>query len=377
MLESLFLAVRIGSTAFDAVVAILVLVRLARAGRASAASVAGGAAAAATAFVVKLPVWLALGLSRFGIVHLAYLDLVVLPTMLVVTVLWCERRRGAPWSRRWGAVPTAVLGACIAPSVAAYASFVEPFAVRLETCRVPVAAARRPAESLRIGVLADIQTAHVTEYEHRAIDRLMAERPDLILLPGDLFHGAPATFAGELGRLRALMAKLHAPGGVYFVLGDADTRGELAEIVEGTAIQVLVNRAHRVEVKGRTVAIGGIELDVDRPQAVRFLHAFEGAPGDDDLRLLLSHRPDVVLRLRTPTRVDLVVAGHTHGGQVQLPFFGPPLILSAVPRAVGAGGYHRLEGRPIYVSRGIGHEGGQAPRIRFLCPPEVSLLIVG
>jgi uncharacterized protein len=47
-----------------------------------------------------------------------------------------------------------------------------------------------------------------------------------------------------------------------------------------------------------------------------------------------------------------------------------------VPRFVAAGGYHVLDGRPIYVSRGVGYEGGQAPRIRFLCPPEVSLRIL-
>ena len=62
---------------------------------------------------------------------------------------------------------------------------------------------------------------------------------------------------------------------------------------------------------------------------------------------------------------------------MQLPLLGPHIILSQVPRAVGAGGYHVIDGRAIYVSRGVGHEGGQAPRIRFLCPPEVSLLLLG
>lgn len=64
----------------------------------------------------------------------------------------------------------------------------------------------------------------------------------------------------------------------------------------------------------------------------------------------------------------------THGGQVQIPLFGAPLTLSSVARDVGSGGLHELEGRRIYVSRGVGCERGAAPRIRFLCPPEVSLL---
>jgi len=78
--------------------------------------------------------------------------------------------------------------------------------------------------------------------------------------------------------------------------------------------------------------------------------------------------------LKTPSRIDLVVAGHTHGGQVQLPLVAPLLRVSRVPPSVAAGGLHHLDGRRIYVSRGVGHERGQAPRIRFLCPPEISLL---
>ncbi|HTE06996.1 MAG TPA: metallophosphoesterase, partial [Planctomycetota bacterium] len=73
-------------------------------------------------------------------------------------------------------------------------------------------------------------------------------------------------------------------------------------------------------------------------------------------------------------RVDLVVAGHTHGGQVRLPWIGPLITLTAVPRAVAGGGLHELNGTPLYVSRGVGHEQGDAPRVRFLCPPEISLL---
>ena len=92
------------------------------------------------------------------------------------------------------------------------------------------------------------------------------------------------------------------------------------------------------------------------------------------MRILFAHRPEVVYRLGPNTRVDLVVAGHTHGGQVQIPFFGPPITLTSVPRHVAAGGLHDMNGRRIYVSRGVGWEHGHAPRVRFLCPPEATLL---
>lgn len=92
------------------------------------------------------------------------------------------------------------------------------------------------------------------------------------------------------------------------------------------------------------------------------------------MRLLVAHRPDAVLRLSPATRVDLVVSGHTHGGQLQLPLVGPLTTASHVPRAVAAGGLHEIDGRRIYVSRGIGVERGQAPRLRFGAPPEVAIL---
>jgi predicted MPP superfamily phosphohydrolase len=74
------------------------------------------------------------------------------------------------------------------------------------------------------------------------------------------------------------------------------------------------------------------------------------------------------------TRVDLVLAGQTHGGQVQVPLVGPLTTASGVPREVAAGGLHRLDGTRIYVSRGVGVERGQAPRLRLGAVPEVSLI---
>jgi predicted MPP superfamily phosphohydrolase len=372
-----FLALRVGATAVDVALALLVFTRLSRApARPLLARLGWAGAAAAGLFALKLPLLRAAGVTLFGFVHLAYLDLLVIPPLLLGAAYWLERRRAAPWTGRVPAVAALVGALLVTPVTGVYASFVEPFALRLEITPIPLPPARRPRSPLRIGVLADVQTAHVTAHEHRAVDGLMAQHPDVILLPGDLFHGAASTLERELAGLQQLMAKLKAPGGVYFVLGDADDQPEVARIFAGTSIRTLVNETARIVVKGQRLTIAGIELDWRAPAAAALVQTLE-ASGDDDVRILVAHRPDPVLTLPRPTRIDLVVAGHTHGGQVQLPFFGPPIVLSAVPRKVGGGGFHLVDGRPIYVSRGVGYEGGMAPRIRFLCPPEISLLVLG
>ena len=121
------------------------------------------------------------------------------------------------------------------------------------------------------------------------------------------------------------------------------------------------------------MTIGAVERAYWRSHALRTVAALERLPGRADVRILLAHRPDVVRRLDR-SRVDLIVAGHTHGGQVQLPLVGPLTTASGVPRAVAAGGLHVLDGRRIYVSRGVGVERGQAPRLRIGAVPEVSLI---
>ncbi len=148
----------------------------------------------------------------------------------------------------------------------------------------------------------------------------------------------------------------------------------LERAVEGTAVTPLINEIRQVTVGDWRLAIGGVETNFQSEAARRLVYDLESMPGDGDMRVLLGHYPDVVLDLGPDSRIDLVVAGHTHGGQVQLPLLGPAVTLSSVPRRIGAGGLHAYNDNAVYVSRGVGLERGQAPRIRFLCPPEITLL---
>ena len=130
----------------------------------------------------------------------------------------------------------------------------------------------------------------------------------------------------------------------------------------------------RFKLRDRSIAIGGLELDCKSHEALQTIKRLENDPTEDEIRILMSHRPDSALALTPHSRIDLIVAGHTHGGQVQIPFIGPLITFSKVPRSIAAGGLHEMNGNLMYVSRGLGWEHGQAPRIRFLCPPEISML---
>jgi uncharacterized protein len=334
----------------------------------------------ATVFLLKLVPLVLVGVRTFGVIHLIYADLVVLVPLVGIALLVGSRItvRGKRWRVLTTPACITALASLGAIPVGVYATWIEPFRLQLETSRVSVSPRRDGSRVLRIGVLSDLQTVRVTEYERNAVARLMAQKPDIILLPGDVFQGTREAFEANGPALRDLLAQLDAPGGVFLVVGDVDRGGVLLhEFLGSTKVRLLVNETVQVEVGDRRVTIAGVDLDFTTGPARSAVDRMETGTAEGDVRILLAHRPDVVLGLRPKSRIDLVVAGHTHGGQVVVPWFGPPMTLSNVPRTVAAGGLHSLKGNAIYVSRGVGCERGQAPRIRFLCPPEITLLELG
>ena len=322
------------------------------------------------AVTVKVLAVAAVGGTSFGLVHIVYLGLVVTLPLVGVGLLMLRRvRRRVP-------VLLAALALLLPAPVGVYASFVEPSRLQVERTDVTVAPERRGDADLRIAVLADVQADDVDGYERRAIERANSLRPHVVLIPGDLFQMSTARQRRELPELRALIRNLRAPGGVFVVEGDADDPHELRRVLRGSDARLLVNEVATTRVGGRELTIGGIERDWGSARAGSVVRSLEDRPGGDDLRILLAHRPDAVFPLPLNPRTDLVVAGHTHGGQVVIPGFGPPITKTGVPRAVAAGGLHTMSGgRRIYVSRGVGIEhGGNAPPLRLFSPPELSLL---
>lgn len=328
-------------------------------------------AIALVSFIAKAFVFGIFGqIGPFGLIHLAYVALALVPPCLGLTILWLGFRKPV---RRIAIHILLVAAVMLAPApLCAYASFVAPYQLVVERCDVPLAELQGADEPIRIGVLADLQTDRVTSYEHDAVDRLLAERTDLIVLPGDFFQGPETLFRRQLPTLRDLLAKLEAPFGVYACLGNVDPPRRTAELLAGTPVHLLHNDIEVIEIRGRRIALGGVELNYRSAEARRVVRRLGEI--DADVRLLLAHMPDAALDVMSDDGIDLIVAGHTHGGQVVIPGLGPPITLSMVPRDVAAGGLHHVGEQLIYVSRGVGFERGLAPPMRFCCPPELSVL---
>ncbi len=304
----------------------------------------------------------------FGVMHVLWLDLVVVLPLAAVVLGALTWRTGSTVLRA-----LVVVGLLLVP-VGAYASLVEPERLVVERATVELSPQRDGDDAVRVAVIADLQFERLGDHEREAVERAMAERPDLILLSGDYHQGTAESFEHELPGLRRLLGRLRAPGGVFAVQGDVESVARARRVFAGTGIRLLVDEQASTRVGDRAISIAGLRLRYWQASARELTERFEARPGTRDIRLLLAHRPDAAKWLAPDTRVDLVVSGHTHGGQLQLPLLGPLTTASGVPREVAAGGLHSVGGRPIYVSRGIGVERGQAPRLRLGAPPEVSIL---
>jgi predicted MPP superfamily phosphohydrolase len=255
------------------------------------------------------------------------------------------------------------------PGLRWYAAHLAPRHLRLERVATSIPGLPPGLSGLRIGFLTDIHhdRGRPLALLARAVALLRDAAPDLILLGGDYVVGRSRGFAP----CARLLGELRAPLGVFGILGNHDHWGDPAELVrelEAAGITMLRNDARQLAVPGdEPLWLVGLDTafrDRADPDA-----AFADVPGAAR-RILLLHEPDAADDLaRRGLRADLLLAGHTHGGQVALPWLGP-LVLPPLGRRYVRGWHDTLVG-PLYVSRGLG---ALPPFARLNAPPEVTLL---
>jgi len=236
-----------------------------------------------------------------------------------------------------------------------YACFIEPYWIEVSRHRI-----KAPVSSpLKIAHLSDLHTYGLNRRERELLEILDREKPDLIVITGDSMSAADAKEG-----FRLVLQELRAPLGVWVVRGNHENWHPIPderEFYSSCGAEFLLNESKKPREDFWVVGLDD---------------AFSGSPSLDqalkdvpegDYKIALFHSPDFYRQ--AASRCDLALAGHTHGGQVQLPFYGavwlPP------HSGIFVQGWFEQGGSRLYVSRGVGTS---VLNLRFLCRPEVAFI---
>ncbi|TBR17908.1 hypothetical protein EPO15_15895 [bacterium] len=311
-------------------------------------------ARAIIAGVAPWPLLVLLGLGLGGFFLLARFGwtfgTVALPVLLVQ--LARERRE-----RRLFILAAAIL------AVKVFGEVIEPDRLEVQNVTIPVVGLKAP---VRITHLSDLQMDGLRGFHDRVRAASDAFDPDLIVFSGDVIN-----HASLVGETAPYLRAFHRKTGAYIVTGDVDFGFDWPSFTAMAGFTPIDGKVARVKIGPTTLDLLGLALGDAGNQAL-FDNLIDSSRGAD-ARILLSHRPDA-LKLIGAAAVAVLFTGHTHGGQVCLPWFGPIVTLTRVSREIAAGGVHIVGGTSIVLSRGLGWEGHVAPRVRLFCRPHLLLV---
>jgi uncharacterized protein len=262
---------------------------------------------------------------------------------------------------QWVAVALAILGTlCIA-----YGFFIEPN--RLTTSHIEISSPKVAVGSgaIRIAHFSDLHSGRRPRLEPRLVAAVAAERPDLIVFTGDAMNTKEA-----MPVMRECLAGMAKIAPTFVVRGNWDTSyWWRTPLFDQTGVQELNGAVVRTEVRGTPIWVAG--LSFVNEEAMKKTVA-EIPP--NEFSLFLYHSPDLMPQA-VGSHLDLYLAGHTHGGQVALPFYGAIITLSRFGKRYESGLFHEKD-TWLYVNRGIGMAGDYAPPVRFWAPPELTIIDV-
>jgi predicted MPP superfamily phosphohydrolase len=256
------------------------------------------------------------------------------------------------------------------------------FQIQLE--RVPIQLKHLPEafHGFKIAQLSDLHSSPLVDKEHldHAVDLALAERPDLIVLTGDFIghtlrsnrHEIHEFDSQYLDNLVAALGRAKAPFGTYAVLGNHDfwsgpevTKRIHQDFETHAGIRVLRNQRVTLTKENDSIQLLGVD---DYWHSWDLRKTLRKVPRQS-VKILLSHNPDINWKIKPSHKIDLVLSGHTHGGQITLPGIGAPFSPTRNHRYLK--GLVRDGDRQTYITRGVGH---LVVPIRFNCPPEVTLI---
>jgi len=268
------------------------------------------------------------------------------------------------------------MGASVAiTAMAVDASVLEPNSPKLVELSLPIK--RLPAvwDGLRVAQLSDFH--YDEDFSviplRKAVDAVNRLQPDLIVLTGDFvtnpFLGSRRKQAASMiDPCAQLLAKLKASGGLYACLGNHDASTDpqrIFDTLQRHSIKVLRNHSEPLEKNGKRLWIAGVDDVINGAPDMDV--TLQDIPADETV-VLMAHEPDYATHV-SKYAVDLQLSGHSHGGQVRIPFIGAPILPELGVKYPK--GLYRLGNLALYTNVGIGTV--NLP-VRFDCPPEITLI---
>jgi predicted MPP superfamily phosphohydrolase len=280
---------------------------------------------------------------------------------LIINAVKSRRRgRGIP-KRFWstGAVIIHLLAA-IGVICMLYGHFIEPYWIDVKKVEIPTTKIHRAG--FRLVQITDTHCTMKPLNEKKMVEIINGLRPDVIVFTGD-----SANNKRGLMRFKETTKQLNAQLGKVAVRGNIDSlKFQGADIFGGTGFVELDAGDIEFKKDGDCIRITGVSPE----KADKFADALRTVPADR-FSVFLYHFPDLVEDLNG-LNVDLYLAGHIHGGQIALPFYGAMLTLSKFGKKYESGEY--MVGNTIlYVNRGIGLAAGLNPKMRFFARPEITV----
>lgn len=245
-----------------------------------------------------------------------------------------------------------------------YATVIEPYS--LDITRYNVHNPHIP--NLKIVFISDLHIGPSRFEEHRfnhIVEKINQENADLIFLGGDYVKGHQRQSSAPIQKIVEKLSTLKNKYGIFAVLGNHDNyygKQEVLDAFSHSNIIVLDNQNVTIPVYDLNITIAGVsDLSTDKPDIDKALSDATSPT------ILLSHSPDLFPDIKT---IDLMLAGHTHGGQIVIPFVGAPLVASNYGQRYRYG-FIREPQKNMIVSKGLGTS---LLPVRFNCRPEIVVI---
>lgn len=240
----------------------------------------------------------------------------------------------------------------------------EANSISVENIKIKLKRLPKELDGFRLVHLSDIHHSPFTSLEHisRVVEVSNRLKPDMFVLTGDYVSHESEYIAP----VAEVLAQLKAEYGIYACLGNHDhwTDVELVtHLFRGEGINLLINEGFRFEARNTKFWLAGVD---DLMVGKTDVRAALAGSNEDEFKILLAHNPQIVRRAARYD-VDLMLSGHTHGGQVKLRDEEKRIL----PRRRLSSGLHRRQNTQVYITRGIGTV---VLPVRYQCPPEVSVI---